>query len=87
MKQMKNSIQLNGGRLAVLQTKRRIMPPKRTIIVPLRVSKPDPDLSIPERGATGPVPIGEMLTPLQRIIRHPNRSRLMAEFCKQNSIF
>jgi hypothetical protein len=80
MKQMKDSIQLNGGRLAVLQTKRRIMPPKRTIIVPLRVPDSDPDLSVPERGTTGPVPIGDVLEPLQRIIRHPNRSRLMAEF-------
>ena len=45
---------------------------------------PDPDLSVPERGATGPVPIGQVMEPLQRIIEHPDRNRLLAEFFKRH---
>jgi hypothetical protein len=76
---MKNSIQLNGGRLAILQTKGRIVPLKRTSTL-MCAPDPDPDLSVPERGTTGPVPIGDVMVPLQRIIKHPNRNRLLAEF-------
>jgi hypothetical protein len=82
---MDNSIQLNGGRLTVLQTKGRIVPLNRTAASPVvRSPDPDPDLSVPERGTTGLVPIGEVMTPLQRIIAHPDRGRLMAEFWKRH---
>lgn len=46
-------------------------------------SKPDiaaPGLLRPSRGERGPTPLVELLEPLQRIIRHPNRNRLLAEF-------
>ncbi len=79
---MKQTIQLNGGRLAVLDTRRQAVPLIRP--TPVSVREPDPDLSVPERGVTGPVPIGEVLQPLQRIIRHPDRGRLLAKFCEQN---
>ena len=56
--------------------------PTRTRI-PHRAQVPDPDLSVPERGATGPVPIGQVMEPIQRIIEHPDRNRLMAEFFRR----
>ena len=76
------TIRLNGGRLAVLDTRGQGVPLIRP--TPVSAREPDPDLSVPERGATGPVPIGEVLQPLQRIIRHPDRGRLLAKFCEQN---
>lgn len=45
-----------------------------------QAAPPDPDLSVPERGATGPVPIGQVMEPLNRIFKHPDRNRLLAEF-------
>jgi hypothetical protein len=45
---------------------------------------PDPDLSVPERGTTGPVPISDVMEPIRRIIAHPDRNRLMAEFFRRH---
>ena len=45
---------------------------------------PDPDLTVPERGTTGPVRVGELMEPIQRIIAHPDRNRLMAEFFRRH---
>ncbi len=39
-----------------------------------------PDLSPPPRGTRGAVTIGELIAPLQRIIRHPERNRMLADF-------
>ena len=49
-----------------------------------RPTIPEPDLSVPERGTTGPRPIGDIIEPLQRIIAHPDRNRLMAEFFRRH---
>ncbi len=67
---MENTIQMTGGELTAVHTRRQT-----------KLGKvPDPDLSVPERGTTGPRPIGEIMEPLRRIIEHPDRNRLMAEF-------
>lgn len=60
----------------------------RTISVPpqnaVRVNQPvRTRMSLPGRGYfKEPVPIGLLLTPLQQMISHPDRNRLMAEFFK-----
>ncbi len=41
-----------------------------------------PKIKLPPRGTTGPVHISKLLEPLQQIIRHPDRNRLLAEFFK-----
>ncbi len=69
-----NTIQLTGGMLAVIHA--------RTATQKERA--PDPDLSVPERGTTGPRPIGEVMEPIRRIIAHPDRNRLMAEFFRRH---
>jgi hypothetical protein len=51
----------------------------KSLVIPL-----NPDLSVPERGTTGPIPIGDVMEFLRRIIAHPDRGRLMAEFCKRH---
>lgn len=43
---------------------------------------PEIEITMPERGTTGPVRIGKLLEPLQQIINHPDRNRLMAELFK-----
>lgn len=43
---------------------------------------PEMEISMPGRGTTGPVRIGKLLEPLQEIIHHPERNRLMAELFK-----
>ncbi len=40
-------------------------------------------LQFPPRSRHGPTSIGELLHPLQRIIRHPDRNRLLADFFKE----
>jgi hypothetical protein len=71
---MQPNIQLNGGRLAILHTS--------TPMAEVRVV--EPNLSVPERGTTGPIPIGQVMEPLRRIIAHPDRGRLLAEFCRRH---
>ena len=39
-------------------------------------------ISMPERGSAGPVRVGKLLEPIQQIINHPDRNRLLAEFFK-----
>lgn len=41
-----------------------------------------PKIKLPPRETTGPVHISKLLEPLQQIIRHPDRNRLLAEFFK-----
>ncbi|WP_368339486.1 hypothetical protein [Parabacteroides goldsteinii] len=41
-----------------------------------------PEIKLPPRGTTGPVHISKLLEPLQQIIHHPDRNRLLAEFLK-----
>ena len=41
-----------------------------------------PKIKLSPRGTTGPVHISKLLEPLQQIIRHPDRNRLLAEFFK-----
>ena len=41
-----------------------------------------PKKNLPPRATTGPVHISKLLEPLQQIIRHPDRNRLLAEFFK-----
>ena len=41
-----------------------------------------PSVKFPPRGTTGPVHISKLLAPLQQIIQHPDRDRLLAEFFK-----
>ena len=65
-----NPLQLTGGMLAVLHARKPAYAERTS----------DPDLSVPERGITGPVPIGEVMEPIRRIIAHPDRNRLIAEF-------
>ncbi len=79
---MKQTIQLNGGTMAVIQARKRIVPLQR----PTPVSAAEPDLSVPERGTTGPVSIGEAMQPLQRLIAHPDRGRLLAKFCELHNL-
>lgn len=40
------------------------------------------DFRLPPRGTCGPTAVGELLQPLRRIARHPDRNRLLAEFLK-----
>lgn len=68
-----NGIRLTGGMLAAIHSSKEAD----------ATMAPDPDLSVPERGTTGPVPIGDVMEPIRRIIAHPNRNRLMAEFFKR----
>lgn len=62
------------------------MPMPRTRVPRIHIEKkiivPDPVIKLPPRGATGPVPIGTLLEPLQQIFNHPNRNRLLAELFK-----
>lgn len=55
--------------------------------VPARIRKITPPakpfIKLPPRGTTGPVPVSALLEPLQRIIHHPDRNRLLAEFFKE----
>lgn len=55
--------------------------------VPARIRKitppAKPSIKLPPRGTTGPVPLSALLEPLQRIIGHPDRNRLLAEFFKE----
>jgi hypothetical protein len=59
--------------------------PKNTIETPIAEQRvpvketPAIKTSIPERGCTGPVRIDKLLEPVQQIINHPDRNRLMAE--------
>jgi len=69
-----NGIPLTEGTLAVIHARRQAATTRL----------PDPDLSVPERGTTGPVHIGEVMEPIRRIIAHPDRNRLIAEFCKRH---
>lgn len=39
-------------------------------------------INIPEKDCTGPVRIGKLLEPVQQIMDHPDRNRLMAELFK-----
>lgn len=39
-------------------------------------------INIPEKGFTGPFRISKLLEPVQQIIDHPDRNRLMAELFK-----
>lgn len=71
---MENSIQTTGGQLVAVHTRRQTAP----------AVVPNPDLSVPARGTTGPVPIGEVMEPIRRIIDHPDRDRLLAEFFKRH---
>lgn len=57
------------------------IPPKNPR--PTQVAAPDLKLHLPPRGERGPTPIGELLQPLQSIIRHPDRKRLLADFFKE----
>lgn len=54
--------------------------------VPARIRKitppATPSIKLPPRGTTGPVPVSDLLEPLQQIISHPDRNRLLAEFFK-----
>lgn len=61
------------------QTNNTTIPRQPTPTKPRQIA-PDPDLNVPERGSTGPVTIGEVMEPLKRIIEHPDRNRLIAEF-------
>jgi hypothetical protein len=70
---MEPNILLNGGRLAILH--------KLAPMAEMRVA--EPNISVPERGTTGPIPIGQVMEPIRRIIAHPDRNRLMAEFFKR----
>ncbi len=79
---MEPTIRFTGGTLAVLHSRREVTPVAKASATPAIV--PAPDLSVPERGTTGPVPIGDVLKPLQRIIAHPDRGRLLAKFCEHN---
>ncbi len=54
------------------------VPPRK---VPIKTTS-EIGITIPERGTTGPVRIGKLLEPLQQIINHPDRNRLMAELFK-----
>ncbi len=71
---MEPNIQLTGGRLAVLHA----------VCPSAEVRTADPDLSVPERGTTGPIPIGDVMKPIRKIIAHPDRNRLMAEFFRRH---
>lgn len=65
----------SGTALPFPVVKRRRRPEK--IIQP-----PDPILKLPPRGE-GPVHIATLIKPLQEIINHPQRERLLAEFFQQ----
>lgn len=54
-------------------------PPARCVCE-TKQKQPAYDFAVPERGTTGPRPIGEIMEPFQRIIAHRDRNRLMAEF-------
>ncbi len=69
-----NTIQLTGGMLAVIHARSAAQAERA----------PNPDLSVPERGTTGPIPIGDVMEPIRKIIAHPDRNRLMAEFFRRH---
>ena len=91
---MRPVIQMTGGELAAVRAVKRAAAFTRRpaargnagvgTSASIHIGAQTPDLSVPERGSTGPVPIGDLLGPLQKIIRHPDRGRLLAEFCKQH---
>lgn len=54
------------------------VPPRK---IPVK-NTPEFEIRMPRRGTTGPVRIGKLLEPLQQIINHPDRNRLMAELFK-----
>ncbi len=47
------------------------------------VTVAEPQIRLPPRGSRGPVHISELLRPIQEIIHHPDRDRLLAEFFNQ----
>lgn len=51
--------------------------------VPTVQHPPENTRQLPPRSARSPTPIGELLHPLQRILRHPDRNRLLADFFKE----
>lgn len=61
--------------------------PVMPCIQPLRNPEPETvhstDILPPPRGTRGPVRLGELIAPLQRIIEHPNRDNLLADFVRQ----
>ena len=56
--------------------------------MPVRIGKITPPaktvIKLPPRGTTGPVQLSALLEPLQQIISHPDRNRLLAEFFKES---
>lgn len=59
-------------------TNRMPLPPKNHR--PIKVAASDLILRLPPRGERGTMSIGELLEPLQHIIRHPDRNRLLADY-------
>lgn len=57
------------------------LPPKNHR--PIKFAASEMIFRLPPRGERGPTPIGELLKPLQHIIRHPDRNRLLADFFKE----
>ena len=51
--------------------------------VPSAQHPPEHTRQLPPRNQHGPTIIGELLRPLQGIIRHPDRNRLLADFFKE----
>lgn len=62
-----------------------VIPMTRPAPVRIRKITPPatPSVKLPSRGTTGPVPLFALLEPLQQIISHPDRNRLLAEFFKE----
>lgn len=70
--------------LRTVQPSAQLVPAARqqTIEFP-QARMPEHDFGVPERGTTGPVPIGQVMEPLERIIAHPDRNRLITEFFRR----
>jgi hypothetical protein len=98
IKAMEQTIQMTGGELAAVHARRQAVPiiketgtmGKYDFKPPLSAPDLGPDLftreavlTVPPRGGE-PKPIGQLMEPIQRIIKHPNRNRLMAELCKRH---
>lgn len=70
-----NPVPLPMGMPASIRIRRNT--PPATPAIPVM-----PAVKLPPRGTTGPVHISKLLAPLQQIIHHPDRNRLLAEFFK-----
>ncbi len=89
---VQHSIQMTGGELATVYAWRQTLAAESTATVPAgkvaagHIRTPalptvEQVVRMPPRGGEAKS-IGQLMEPIRRIIAHPDRNRLMAQFCK-----